>query len=177
MKAIYSSPQTKQKKMKHNYKLILKKSFFLFVLIIATALTGIAQTVFTYNAGPASADDRKPLGVYFGYERSQFIYTAAELGPLVPGSIITKLAFFLNTTNVPPGWDYIYKVYLKEKHLPNIASKKEIEKNGLQVSTVLSGITQNVEENTIDIVELYKKVIALEKENEKLKKEIENLSK
>ena len=63
--------------------------------------------------------------------------------------------------------------YLKEKHLPNIASKKEIEKNGLQVSTVLSGITQNVEENTIDIVELYKKVIALEKENEKLKKQIE----
>ncbi|HLC84155.1 MAG TPA: hypothetical protein VJI69_10025 [Bacteroidia bacterium] len=67
--------------------------------------------------------------------------------------------------------------YLKEKHLPNIASKKEIAKNGLQISTVLSGITQNVEENTLDIVELSKKIIALENENQKLKKQIEKLEK
>ena len=57
------------------------------------------------------------------------------------------------------------------KHLPYIPNAKEIDKNGLDIGTGMAAITQNVEENTIDIIQLYKKMIALETEVEKLKKE------
>lgn len=67
--------------------------------------------------------------------------------------------------------------YMKEKHLPYIDSRKEIGENGLKMGTVLSGMTQNIEENTMDIAELYKKIVALEKENQNLKKQIEGLGK
>lgn len=67
------------------------------------------------------------------------------------------------------------KFYTKEKHLPNIKSAKDIGTNGLDVSKVMSGITQNVEENTLDIVDLYKKILSLEKENMELKLKMENL--
>lgn len=67
--------------------------------------------------------------------------------------------------------------YKKEKHLPNIVSAKEIGEKGLTVSAVMAGMTQNIEENTIDIVELYKRMIEIEKENAELKKKIEKLEK
>jgi len=67
--------------------------------------------------------------------------------------------------------------YKKEKHLPNIPSAKEIEKGGLTVSTTMAGMTQNIEENTMDIVDLYKMMAELKKENQELKKEITGLKK
>lgn len=72
--------------------------------------------------------------------------------------------------------------YLKEKHLPNIENGKTIEMNGLQVGKTMSGMMQNIEENTLDMVELYKKMQeiekaskALEKENKELKERIVQL--
>lgn len=59
--------------------------------------------------------------------------------------------------------------YKKERHLPNIDAGKDIESNGLQVGKTMNGIMQNVEENTLDLVELYKKLLILEKENTELK--------
>jgi hypothetical protein len=61
------------------------------------------------------------------------------------------------------------------KHLPYIPNAKEIDEKGLDIGTGMAAITQNVEENTIDIIQLYKKMVALEAEVEKLKKENEEL--
>jgi hypothetical protein len=65
--------------------------------------------------------------------------------------------------------------YKKEKHLPNITSAKEIETNGLQVGTTMNGMMQNIEENTLDIADLYKRMILLEKENSELKESLKTL--
>lgn len=67
------------------------------------------------------------------------------------------------------------KYYEKEKHLPNITSGKEIETNGLQVGTEMSGMMQNIEENTLDIASLYKLILQLQKENTELKQSLKNI--
>jgi hypothetical protein len=70
--------------------------------------------------------------------------------------------------------------YTSQKHLPNIISATEIEKNGLPVGAAMSGMTQNIEENTLDLVELYKKMMTIEKENIELKErllKLENVKK
>ncbi len=69
------------------------------------------------------------------------------------------------------------KYYTNEKHLPNITSANEIGTNGLDITKVMSGITQNVEENTLDIVELYKQLMDLKKENIELKQKMDGLTK
>jgi hypothetical protein len=66
--------------------------------------------------------------------------------------------------------------YKKEKHLPNISSAKEIETDGLQVGTTMNGMMQNIEENTLDIADLYKRMLLLEKENSELKESIKMLN-
>ena len=66
--------------------------------------------------------------------------------------------------------------YLKSnKHLPYISPGTEIIKNGLPLKQTLTGLTQNVEEMSLDMIELYKAVQALKKENEDLKSEITSL--
>ena len=65
----------------------------------------------------------------------------------------------------------------KYKHLPGIESEKEIVKNGLSMGKTLAGITMNVEENTLDIIELYKMMDELKQENEELKTQLSSLKK
>ena len=63
--------------------------------------------------------------------------------------------------------------YIKtNKHLPYMPSAKDIALNGLDLGTSIEGITQNVEENTLDIMEIYKSLTLLKEENERLKLEI-----
>lgn len=65
--------------------------------------------------------------------------------------------------------------FKKYKHLPGIDSEKEIEQNGLKMAQTLAGITQNVEENALDIIELSKQNTILKEELELLKKELSAL--
>lgn len=67
--------------------------------------------------------------------------------------------------------------YLKERHLPNIENGKVIEMNGLQVGKTMNGMMQNIEENTMDLVELYKKMQEIEKVSQELEKENKELKK
>jgi len=69
------------------------------------------------------------------------------------------------------------KFYLKNKHLPNIDSELEIEAKGLQMGKTMNGMMQNIEENTLDLVELYKKVVLIEQENIELKIKVAQLEK
>ncbi|MCX6274731.1 MAG: hypothetical protein NTV09_05955 [Bacteroidetes bacterium] len=61
---------------------------------------------------------------------------------------------------------------ITNKHLPYISPGREIVKNGLPLKHTLTGLTQNVEEMSLDMIELYKAVQELKKENEELKSEI-----
>jgi hypothetical protein len=65
--------------------------------------------------------------------------------------------------------------YKKHKHLPNIPPASEIETNGLDLSEVMKGMMQNIEEDRLDITELYKRLVKLEEENKELKKKIDRL--
>ena len=60
--------------------------------------------------------------------------------------------------------DYI----IKNKHLPEIDAGDTIEKTGLHLGKTAKGMISNIEDNTLDIIELYK-------ENQNLKAKIEEL--
>ncbi|MEX2017024.1 MAG: hypothetical protein WD876_00955 [Candidatus Pacearchaeota archaeon] len=58
------------------------------------------------------------------------------------------------------------------KHLPAIASGKEIETNGLKTGETMQGMMQNIEENTLDVIDLYQIIQKQNQEIELLKKEV-----
>ena len=67
-------------------------------------------------------------------------------------------------------------------HLPDIDAGNDIEKNGLQVGKTMSGFISNIEDNTLDIIDLFKEnqqlktqVDTLKTENELLKNKLDNL--
>jgi hypothetical protein len=62
--------------------------------------------------------------------------------------------------------------YINEnKHLPNVPSAAEVEKNGgIELGSMNTKLLEKVEELTLYIIEINKKVEKLEKENEALKK-------
>ncbi|TAL59473.1 MAG: hypothetical protein EPN85_09300, partial [Bacteroidetes bacterium] len=62
------------------------------------------------------------------------------------------------------------KYFKVNKHLKGIAPAKETDKNGLKAGEAISGIIMNLEENSLDIIDL-------QKENETLKKEVNELKK
>jgi hypothetical protein len=64
------------------------------------------------------------------------------------------------------------KYFIENKRLPYMPSAKDIEKIGLDVADGLIGITRNVEENSLDINELFIKIKKLEEEILELKKRL-----
>jgi cell division protein FtsB len=68
------------------------------------------------------------------------------------------------------GWIEKEKYISEHQHLPEIPAEKEVKEKGMYASQVMKGILANTEDNTMDIIELYKEI-------EKLKQEIENLKK
>ena len=68
--------------------------------------------------------------------------------------------------------------YIKvNKHLPQIDKGEEINKNGLHVGKTMSGFIWNIEDNTLDIIDLQKDNEKLKMKNEELEKRIEVLEK
>lgn len=87
--------------------------------------------------------------------------------------------------NVTPWPDYVFKPtyklpslnelekYLqKNQHLPDVPTAIEVEKNGIDLGDNQAILLKKVEELTLYMIELNKKVEALAKENEELKKKI-----
>ena len=66
--------------------------------------------------------------------------------------------------------------YKKNKHLPGIASAKNIVDNGLKITDTMEGMMLNVEENRLDITALFIKLEELKEENKKLQKELIRMS-
>ncbi|GIV44474.1 MAG: hypothetical protein KatS3mg035_1597 [Bacteroidia bacterium] len=99
---------------------------------------------------------------------------------VVNGKIKAKAEVFVN--EIGGFCDYVFdenykrmnykqkeEYYKKNKHLFMLPSEKEILENGLPIVNTIKGITLNVEENSLDIIELYKRIEKLEEENNKLK--------
>ncbi|MFH1320193.1 MAG: hypothetical protein ABII90_06000 [Bacteroidota bacterium] len=62
--------------------------------------------------------------------------------------------------------------YKENKHLFGLPTGKEIEENGLDVGEILEGVTLNVEENSLDIIDHDEKIEELEQENKELTEKI-----
>lgn len=74
-------------------------------------------------------------------------------------------------------WIEKEKYISEHQHLPEIPAEKEVKEKGMYTSQVMKGILANTEDNTMDIIELYKEIEKLKQEVEKLKKENEELKK
>ena len=61
------------------------------------------------------------------------------------------------------------KWFKEKKHLRGIAPASELEKDGMKAGETLSGIIMNVEENSLDLIDIYK-------ENQEQRKQIEKLT-
>ncbi len=68
----------------------------------------------------------------------------------------------------------VKKFIADNKHLPNIPSAKEIEKNGIQLGDMSKKLMEKVEELTLYVIELSEQNIQLQKQFNELKKIINN---
>ncbi|MBW8049111.1 MAG: hypothetical protein FVQ77_01980 [Cytophagales bacterium] len=67
--------------------------------------------------------------------------------------------------------------FKKYRHLPGLEPAEKIVEDGLDVGNTLVGLTTNVEENSLDIIDMDKRVLTLEKENQELHEENDLLKK
>lgn len=91
---------------------------------------------------------------------------------------------------LPPFPDYVFakdynllslselEFFIKTHHrLPNMPSAEEVAKNGVDIGTLEVQQTEKIEELTLYVIELSKRVEKLEKENTRLRKKRKNRSK
>ncbi|MEN7549516.1 hypothetical protein AAG747_16450 [Rapidithrix thailandica] len=64
---------------------------------------------------------------------------------------------------------------LQHKHLKDIPSAKEVEQNGIDVAEMDAKLLQKVEELTLYMIEMNKQLTKLQKENQSLKEQVEEL--
>jgi hypothetical protein len=96
------------------------------------------------------------------------------------GILTEKVKVALKTTS---DWaDYVFDKHYKlmpinqleqflnqNKHLPNVPSAEEVVKNGIDVAKMNAKLLEKIEELTLYLIQLNKKVEALSKETEALK--------
>jgi hypothetical protein len=71
-------------------------------------------------------------------------------------------------------WKEKENFYMENKHLPGIKPASNIMEEGLELGQTVRGVMLNVEENRLDITQLYKIIEELKQENKELRKTIEN---
>jgi trimeric autotransporter adhesin len=69
----------------------------------------------------------------------------------------------------------VEQFYKANHHLPNVPSKAEVEEKGTNLAEVDATLLRKIEENTIYLVEINKKLEQLAKENEELKAKVKLL--
>ena len=69
------------------------------------------------------------------------------------------------------------KFVKEQKHLPEIATAKEMQENGTELGDLNSKLLQKMEEMTLYMIEQNKKIVTIQEQNELLKQEIELLKK
>lgn len=85
--------------------------------------------------------------------------------------------FVFDNNYVLPSLKDVEKYIVQNKHLPGVLSAAEVKKDGVDVGDNQAMLLKKVEELTLYVIEINKKVEALAKENEELKKKINNVNK
>ncbi len=103
-------------------------------------------------------------------------YKLAVNGKIVAKSIYITMSgwgdFVFDKNYQRMSWLQKKDFFETNKHLPGLAKAADIEKNGVNMSETLKNVTINVEENSLDIIDLYQRLEKLETENKQLKKEL-----
>ncbi|MBU0764440.1 MAG: hypothetical protein KJ607_06375 [Bacteroidetes bacterium] len=76
---------------------------------------------------------------------------------------------------MPMTWNEKEEFYTVNKHLPGIAKAEDIEANGLKTGETMKGMILNIEENRLDITDLYKMLIEQKEELSRIKQENKEL--
>lgn len=92
-------------------KLVLSITFILLIQFLTAQVTISVPPGNSHTAGLANAEWRKPLGTFFGYERTAFILTQSEIGQY---GQINSIAFFCDTSIHSPGKTPLV-IYMKEQ--------------------------------------------------------------
>ena len=123
---------------------------------------------------------------HLGNSVMRIINNAVGIGTINPGSF--KLAVEgrigareVRVTNANPWPDYVFKpeyellplkqveTYIQQNgHLPNVPTEKEIHKDGYDLSKMDAILLKKIEELTLHMIELNKKVEELTRENKRL---------
>lgn len=112
------------------------------------------------------------------YNNINNYFKLAVNGPIRAKEVIVETSwsdFVFDTSYIRMRWQEKLSYIKSYKHLPAIPSAKDIETNGLNTGETMNGMMQNIEENTLDIIELFQ---IIEKQDEQIKglqKEIELL--
>ncbi len=129
-------------------------------------------------------------GLVFSYNNNNHLTISKDgnigIGKTNPGykldvaGVVKANSFISSTASFP---DYVFEkdydimplnkleLFVDEhKHLPNMPSEKEVIENGMDISKVTIKSVENIETIYLHLIELSKKVEALEQENAELKK-------
>ncbi len=74
-----------------------------------------------------------------------------------------------------PSLQEVEKFVTKNKHLPEIASAKEMQKEGINLSEMNIKLLQKIEELTLYVIEQNKRIELQQKENQSLEKRVKIL--
>jgi hypothetical protein len=127
----------------------------------------------TYNRMQISTSGQVNIGTRL--PTSQPNYKLAVEGSLVAQSIYvtnpnTWADFVFEPSYKPMALPTLEGYLLKNKHLPHIPSAKEVEANGYNVTEMDAKLLQTVEELTLQVIELSKKIDKLEAEKKNASK-------
>jgi hypothetical protein len=147
-----------------------------------------SQLDFTYNTS-VYGGDRPIMSLFYNGSGQASVVIGTNTTSIVGGCVLGvegKIgARELVISNATPFPDYVfapnYKLrplaetekFIKQySHLPEMPSAEDVKKDGLEVGKMTTILVQKVEELTLQMIEMNKKIEKLEKENEKLKSKL-----
>jgi len=112
----------------NKYKAVF--AILLFIQVFKAQVTITVPSGTLHSTGLSHAEWRKPLGTYFGYERSAMIFTHTEIGQY---GTINTISFYCDTVNTPGNTPI--SVYMKEVANSSFASATTVqnEESGAQL--------------------------------------------
>ncbi|MGB4850609.1 MAG: hypothetical protein WBP41_21965 [Saprospiraceae bacterium] len=99
-------------------------------------------------------------------------------GPIRAKEVIVETGwsdFVFDTNYKRMSWQEKLLYITSHKHLPAIVSAKDIETNGLNTGETMKGMMQNIEENTLDVIDLFQIIQKQDEQIKRLQKEMELL--
>ena len=123
-----------------NKLITITNKFICVLVLLATSLNSQALLVTipaanTAGTGGGTIEYRKPLGAYWGYERTALIYTPAEIG--TTGNI-TSIGFYVDAL-LSPAASTPVTIYIKEVVSPTFAATTTVAAEETGATQVFNG--------------------------------------